>query len=258
MVGGAPSLIRVERCEGVLLRLLYYPSGHGDCSRVGELRGLGVTQLVLRGPTQIPRGIHILGKGSTSLVVEGLMGGRRVAVKVRRLDARRPSLKPEAGLLRLANKVGVGPRLYAYSDNFIVMELVEGIPIGRFLLIADRESLRKVLRSLLDQCFRLDLVGLDHGELPNARRHVYVVGGRPVIVDFESASLSRTPSNLTSIVAYILLGSSRHAMRVSALLNVDRERLIKLLRKYKQVRDKDAYLDVVAVILGEADGLPPR
>ena len=222
--------------------ILYYPRGEGDCSRIDELKRLNITHLVMRGTTQLAKNVWVLGKGTVSIVVEGLLRGeRRVAVKVRRLDANRPTLKNEAELLKMANILGVGPKLYGYSDNFIVMELIEGTPIDTYILNAHKPQLVKVIKDLLEQCRKLDSIGLDHGELSLAKKHVYIVDEKPVIIDFESTSMTRKPTNLTSIISYLLLRKSKSSKRLQNLLKINPDKLIDLLRKYKKKITQENY-----------------
>jgi len=187
--------------------LLSYPS-YDDAvavERLGELRDLGVAVIELRGPHVI-EGVPILGKGHVGVVLAARIGGRSVALKVRRADADRETLEREAEYLRLANGVFVGPQLVSVSQNFLLMELIEGEYLADWvegLVSGDAESLRRVIGDLLVRAHRLDLAGLDHGELSSAHRHVMVAGGVPRIIDFESASTVRRCSNVTSIAHYM-------------------------------------------------------
>jgi putative serine/threonine protein kinase len=187
--------------------LLSYPR-YDDAvavERLGELQDLGVTAIELRGPHMID-GVHVLGKGHVGVVLVARLGGRSVALKARRADADRETLEREAEYLRLANGVSVGPRLVDVSQNFLLMELIEGEYLADWverLNSGDTERLRRVIVDLLNRAHRLDVVGLDHGELSSAHRHVMIAGGVPRIIDFESASTARRCSNVTSITQYM-------------------------------------------------------
>jgi putative serine/threonine protein kinase len=61
-----------------------------------------------------------------------------------------------------------------------------------------------VTRAILEQCLRLDKIGLDHGELSRLDRHI-VVSDRPVMIDFESASTVRKTCNVTAAAQSIFL-----------------------------------------------------
>lgn len=214
-------------------------------ARIQELASIGVDALELSGTHQIGHA-RVLGKGCVGIVVKALMHDKPVALKIRRVDADRRDMNHEADMLRLANSVNVGPRLFAQSGNFLVMELVNGLPLNRWFAVLPRTGckrrVRRVIARLLDDCYRLDRIALDHGELSEAPKNVLVdENGVPRIVDFESASDKRRPSNVTSIAQYLLIGGGP-AKRVRAILRWRRKvSLIRALREYKHNPDDQAF-----------------
>ncbi len=201
---------------------------------LAEIKTLGVESIIFEGPTRIG-GLEVLGKGCVGIVVKAVLNDRIMALKVRRADANRPSMKAEAKFLRIANSVGVGPILESYSKNCMLMELVPGQNLKEWLSKLHRKEtaplLRSIVRDILDQCRRLDDRGIDHGELSNASKHVIVVD-RPIIIDFESASTKRRPRNVTSCAQYLFLGGST-SNRVARILRIlPEEQIIKVLRQY--------------------------
>lgn len=204
--------------------------------RVEELERLGVEELIEEGDVLID-GVRVLGKGCVGVVVAAKVRGVKAALKVRRVDADRPTLTGEARLLEAANSVGVGPRLLGATDNLLASEFIEGLTLDRWLMAGPKPSeVREVALKALRQCYELDRIGLDHGELSRADRHVIVRGLDPVIVDFESASMNRRPSNVTSMAQYLFIGGWA-AKRVAEILGLDegfRRRALGLLREYKR------------------------
>jgi putative serine/threonine protein kinase len=87
----------------------------------------------------------------------------------------------------------------------------------------------------------MDTYGLDHGELSRAHKNVIVSNNDiPTILDFESASLMRRPSNFTSLTQYLFLGGSIAKKIARVLGPVNRDELLKCLRDYKAGGWKDA------------------
>ena len=231
--------------------LLSYPRFDGEVaeSRLRELHGLGVEALV-SGGRHVVDGVPILGKGHVGVVVAALLGGVGVAVKIRRVDADRSSLAAEAENLRIANKASVGPEFLGASQNFLVMELVEGDYLAEWvagLEPSEGGRAQGVLRRLLWKARRLDTIGLDHGELSRAHRHVIVSGGEPRIVDFESASTGRRCGNVTSVAQYLFF-SRRMAGLIGGIHPMPgREVLIEALRGYKKEPTDEGFRRVLAV-----------
>jgi len=218
-------------------RILTYPiEDAGELrKRINEASSLGVAALVFQGSTFLD-GIPILGKGCVGIVTVGVLDGNSVAIKVRRVDADRLSMLEEARLLRLANSVDVGPRLVTATKNLLVMELFQGLPLYRWVESENLtpSKIKHVLRRLLSDCFRLDSVGLDHGELSHAPKNVLVnAHGEPCIVDFETASAVRRPANVTSLLQYFIFGKIASRIR-SEQRFPDKRTIVKLLSQYKQ------------------------
>lgn len=135
---------------------------------LSELSKLGVTEILSDGGVEF-MGVRLLGKGQNSFVFKCRIDYDHYACKIRRFDSPRPNLLNEGNYLRLANSVGVGPRIIDYADNVLIMELINGLPIQKYVITASPGELRVILRDLLWQCRKLDSIGLAHNELSSLR-----------------------------------------------------------------------------------------
>lgn len=233
-------------------RLLSWPSFDEALAeeRLRDLRLLGVDALLLGGP-HLVGSLRILGKGHVGIVVAAKMGEARAALKVRRTDADRATLRDEAELLGLANSVRVGPELLGCTDDLLLMELIEGAYLGDWLeglTPSDGGPLRDVLGSLLGDARRLDEVGLDHGELVRVRRHIIVAGGVPRIIDFESASTGRRAANVTTVVQSLFLNQATSAKLGRLMRLPEREGLLAALRMYKAEMSDGGFGELLRVL----------
>jgi len=213
--------------------------------RLKELERLGVQALEFTGKKSV-FDVPVLGKGCVGVVVVAYTNSGRAALKIRRVDADRKEMFHEGEMLRRANAIDVGPKLLEISENFLLMELIEGTHFPEWIeSLGEREvqsRVRLVLKDVLEQCYRLDEAGLDHGELSNAPKHIIVdADDRSYLLDFETASINRRVSNVTSVCQYLLLGS-RIADKVKEKLGkVDEKQLIQKLRTYKRERTKENF-----------------
>lgn len=198
--------------------------------RLAELRRLDVTSLLVGGRTVIG-GVRIAGKGNVGLVIKAKAKNKTCALKIRRTDANRENMENEVRLHRIANGARVGPRLLKYSDNFMLMEFARGESISDWEP-GSAGGARKIARSVLEQCYRLDRAGIDHGELSHLDNHVIVSGSRATIIDFESASTERKMSNV-SAAGQSLFVAGAAAATLAGVLKVDKEEAIAALKKYK-------------------------
>ena len=96
-------------------------------------------------------------------VVLGKIGRKKVAVKIRRNDSPRKNLIKEAGLLKIINKHKIGPKLIAFSKNFLVMEYLDGEKIGDWVGSLKKKGnfpqLKTVIKKILEDCYGLDRIG---------------------------------------------------------------------------------------------------
>jgi len=202
--------------------------------RLSQLKELGVESIALGGRHSI-QGYPLLGKGHAGVVLKAVKDGKEVALKVRRTDSDRVSLHREAEMLALANKSGVGPVLHGFSEDFIAMERITGPYLGEWMndFRGDLRELRSVIRVLLEKSRKLDLAGVDHGELTKVKRHFIVTENGSRIIDFESASTERRMQNVTATTQSIFL-NARFASQLKTHMRLpDREALINSLSAYK-------------------------
>lgn len=235
-----------------LLPLITYPhyseSEYKD--RIIDIESLGITSIILGGKT-IVNGSHVAGKGCVGIVVKAKAGNTFCALKIRRTDADRKTMDEEARFHKIANSVEVGPRLEGQTKNIIAMEYVPGQNIVEWVADTTRSRVRSVARAVLEQCFRLDTAGLDHGELSRLARHV-IVSDRSYIIDFESASTTRKTSNVTAAAQSIFLYGTVANRVKKILVNTNREKeVIHALRTYKHSHTRanfEAVLDSLLLI----------
>jgi len=239
---------------GLILCYPKYDRGEVE-RRIGEMRKLGVRAVCFSG-NKVVAGLPVLGKGYVGIVVLALLeDGRRAALKISRIDSKPNRIIHEARMISMANRVGVGPKILGYTSNLLMMEYIEGHLLPEWIMgiIGDRERgsrrLRWVLRDILEQCWRLDSIGLDHGELSWADKHIIVDGwDRPHIIDFEAASDGRRTSNVTSISQYLFVRGRMASLVANILGHIEAERLIQALRTYKMERSRENFESILKIL----------
>ena len=213
--------------------------------RLKELARLKIEAIELAGSKHVCN-FSVLGKGGVGIVVVAYKEGTKVALKIRRTDANRSTMYHEAAMLKKANELGVGPNVLVTTDNFLVMEYIKGTLLPGWIQTQNESNAKKqlqhVLGALLDQAWKLDQAGLDHGELSNARKHIIIGSKRdPCLIDFETASISRRPSNVTSLTQYLLIGSPVARLIHRKLGSSNKGRVIRTLRTYKAKRNRESF-----------------
>jgi len=225
----------------LLLELSYPSRDLGYASMIlEELEGCGVDGIYV----EVEGGGELvkLGKGYRGVVFRGRMRGEDVALKVLRTDSTLRDLIEEAENTKLANSVGIGARLRASSKHVIALEYIDGVDLDTWLKgldVGEVRSLKMVLASCFRQARALDEIGLDHGELGDARRHIILRRNlSPVIIDFGKASRRRRPSNVTSFFSYVTFG--RHSSKILKMLGLSKPP-IDSSRMYKLRMDEESF-----------------
>ena len=203
--------------------------------RLNELKKIGVTHVSFTGPLQIEK-CHILGKGYVGMVVLAKKNNEIVALKIRRIDSPRKNMSNEAKLLQIVNKLDIGPKFIKNSKNFLVMEYIDGEKIIDWAKKTETKSqeICSVLNNVLRECYLLDDTGLDHGELSTIDKHVIVGKNKNTIIDFESSSTNRKPSNVTGATQGILIGTGLAKIIQKKIKLPPKETIINLIRQYKK------------------------
>lgn len=231
-----------------LTPIISYPhfSAEEYYGRISEMRSLGIRSISLAGKTVV-NGLPVAGKGCVGIVVRARIDNSVCALKIRRIDADRKNMDAEVRFHQIANAAGVGPSLKGHTKNIIAMGFAEGTNIIKWADHTTKGKARSVTRAILEQCLRLDKMGLDHGELSRLDRHI-VVYVRPVIIDFESASTVRKTCNVTAAAQSIFLYGpvATHIQKI--LGTPDREQVIKALKRYKQDQSDTSFGSVLDLL----------
>jgi putative serine/threonine protein kinase len=245
------NLLDIENRESLKL-LLTYPLFDENTydSRMKELLTLDINSVFSFGKVQLHR-ICILGKGSVGLVTLVKSRKKYFVLKIRRTDANRPNMYDEVVYQSAANSMGIGPFLVNFSENFILMEFVRGFNIvdwyGSNKTANDR--ILKCAATILNQCFVLDCLKLDHGQLNRLDRHIKVsVEGKPTILDFESSSTGRRASNVTSVCQSIFLHGPIFS-RLKGSIEKDRELIMKCIRDYKRDMNYEKFEKILRLLI---------
>jgi len=220
--------------------------------RLKELKTLAVTALEFTGNRSV-FDVPVLGKGCVGIVVIAHTNSQRAALKIRRIDADRKEMSHEGEMLQKANSINIGPKFLGISDNFLLIQLIEGPHFPEWIqTINDKEAktrIREVIKKVLKQCYRLDQLGLDHGELSNASKHILVDGNdNPYLIDFETSSIKRKVSNVTCVCQYLLLGSQTADKIKDKIGKLNKKEIINKLRVYKQNRTRENFENILEQI----------
>jgi len=234
-------------------KILGYPKATSRqiTSRIKELEKLKIKSISLIGPTTLGK-LAILGKGYVGVVVLAKKGNKQVALKIRRTDSQRKDMKNESVLLKLVNTIDVGPKIFDNSKNFLVMEYLEGEKISDWVDslkgVGSTKKFKSTVKKILEDCYRLDKLGFDHGELSNISKHVIIGEMKSTLIDFESSSTKRIPSNVTSITQAFFIGSGIAKKAQKIYKNPSKEKIIEALKRYKNEKTTENFEKLLKIL----------
>lgn len=219
--------------------------------RISQMKKIGINSISFQGDLRLGT-VNVLGKGYVGIVVLAKRRRKIVALKIRRTDSQRKEMKNEARLLEIANSADVGPKLFTSSKNFLVMEYLDGKKIGVWIKElkgkGSAKKLKTVIKKVLEDCYNLDKIGLDHGELSSISKHVIIGKSKTTIIDFESSSTKRKVSNVTSATQGIFIGSGISKTVKKIYKIPSKEKIINALRDYKKDPSRENF-DILLKIL---------
>ena len=226
--------------------------------RMIDLYTMGVEDAVLEGPTKLCE-LNILGKGHSGIVLKvNTYSKKTLALKIRRLDSRRKDTLTEVYNQKLANQEEIGPKIIDNTEDLVLMEFISGKGIGDWLQdptyfnLLTSKNIINIVNEILEQCYRLDVLNLDHGELTRIDNHVIISETNQIsIIDFESASTKRKPSNVTSACQALLLSGGSISKKICRFIEYkDHEFLLNHLKKYKKRKNRKNFEDILSIVNG--------
>jgi putative serine/threonine protein kinase len=244
------NLLDAENRENLKF-LLTYPLFNQNTfdTRIQELSTLDINSVFSFGKVKLQK-ICIIGKGSVGLVTLVKYGKKNMILKIRRTDANREDMYDEVAYQSLANSIGIGPFLLNFSENFILMEFIKGSNIVDWYT-SKRTTFDRILKcavSIIQQCFLLDCLKLDHGQLNRLDSHIIVSReGRPTILDFETSSTRRRASNVTSVSQSIFLHGPLYK-RLEGSIRKDREHIMKCIKDYKTDMNHEKFEKILSLL----------
>ena len=212
------------------LRVLYAisfpkPVNH-SFQRINELRAMGIESVLNCGRSLLwtPFGkLRVLGKGHAGVVILSRSGKEFIAIKARRIDGKRKSLRNEALYQILAASSGVAPRVISFSENFIISEAVNG-PLLLDLVEEGALTAQHLLASV-ESLAVLDKINVIHKEISRPLKNIIFTGSKALILDYESAK--RGCGNLSKFASWLLNFFKINDIKI-------KDHILKTLKEYRR------------------------
>jgi release factor glutamine methyltransferase len=147
--------------------------------------------------------LKYLTRGKRSWIFKGNFGKKDCVAKVKRPDSAVNSPAKEGKVLRVVNKLGLGPKLLYASKDFVVYEYVPGRYFEDVLAAATTKAKKALFRQLFEQAFVLDCAGLAKEEMLRPLKNAIVTpAGKVVMIDFERTHMVKKRHNVTQLCTF--------------------------------------------------------
>ena len=184
--------------------------------------------------------------GKRGTIFTGTFKGIDVAVKLKKRESEaQGSIMNEAFWLKRINKYRIGPRFLFSGRDVVVYEFVPGDFIPDFIEKEKKERIKKVLLSVLRQCFQLDQLHATKEEMHHPYKHILVHKGKATLIDFERMHRTKKPQNVTQFVQYIC---SLSPLLEKKGIGLDCLELRTLAQDYKHEMGDFRFRKIIAVI----------
>jgi putative serine/threonine protein kinase len=151
------------------------------------------------------KNVEILDKGKHGLVYKANFKNKEVAIKVKLPSSKSENTAIlEANYLKKVNQFKIGPKLIENTEDYVVMEFIDGIRIDKFLEQAKEEEKSIVIKEILRQLEVLDDNKINKMEMTNPYKHIIITKNlKPVLIDFERARFTDKPKNISQFKEYL-------------------------------------------------------
>ncbi len=144
-----------------------------------------------------------LTRGKRSWIFKGKFKNKDCVVKVKRPDSAADSPAKEGKVLKVVNKLGLGPKLFVVKPKFVVYEFVPGRYFEDVLVGSTAKAKKVLFRQLFVQAFVLDQAGLAKEEMLRPLKNAIVKpNGKVVLIDFERTHKVKKLHNVTQLCTF--------------------------------------------------------
>ena len=155
------------------------------------------------------RGIVYVGQFDKSLVIKKQIPVKKrtimVAVKVKRKESKATdAIASEVFWLKVLNERAIGPRMMFSGEDYVAYEFAEGEAIEEWLPNAAKVDIQNVLKSVFQQCYVMDKLGVNKEEMHHPLKHIIVDKDcNTTLIDFERSYETEKPHNVTQFADFV-------------------------------------------------------
>ena len=170
-------------------------------------------------------------KGHRGLLFTGSYHNKKIAIKAKNPKSTAfGRIENEANWLKKLNKRGIGPKLIYADKDYFMYHFIEGDFILDFIEKSNKNQIKKILKNILNQIYKLDKLKVDKEEMHHPLKHVIIQNEKSYLIDFERAHYSQNPKNVTQFCQFIMnIGTILAKKKII----VDKTKIMQFAKVYK-------------------------
>ena len=179
------------------------------------------------------KNIKYFAKGHRGFLFTGDSKSKKVVIK-----AKNPSsmafgrIENESKWLVKLNKHGIGPKLLYSGKDYFVYRFIDGDFIADYMKKSAKANIKKILKAVFIQMYRLDKMKADKEEMHHPLKHVIISKNKAHLIDFERAHYTNDPKNVTQFCQFVTGGYASNILSEKGI-NISRKKVIELAKVYK-------------------------
>ena len=156
-------------------------------------------------------------------------------------------LKHEFNVLKEVNVVGIGPKVISFVDEKLTMEFIDGVRIIDYFETVEKNEIISIIKKVFDQLRKLDELKINKSELTYPYKHILIRNNEPVMIDFERARKTLTPSNVTQFCQFVTSKGIEKLFKEKSL-DIDKDKILKAAKNYKDTYSQEDYERIIELL----------
>ena len=185
-------------------------------------------------------------KGHRGLLFTGVYNNKKIAIKSKNPKSTAfGRIENEASWLKKLNRHGIGPKLLYSEKDYFMYNFIEGDFIINYIEKSNKNQIKKILKNILNQMYKLDKLKVDKEEMHHPLKHVLVKNEKSYLIDFERAHYSQNPKNVTQFCQFIM--NLETALSKKRII-IEKNKIMQLAKVYKNKPNNENFRHIADLI----------
>lgn len=190
-------------------------------------------------------------KGKRGLIYKGIYKKKQVIIKIKNPQSNAHStIEFEAEWLKRLNKYNIGPKLFFATEEFLIMEYIDGISFVDFIEKNSKINVQKMIKQLCKHMYLLDKLNMNKQEMTHPQKHIIIRKNKPILIDFERCRYTHDPKNVTQLLQFLMSAQVTKLLKQKNIV-LDKQKIQNAAKAYKEKRAENQYKKIMQLLKNE-------